>query len=249
MCADSIPFAVYPVNHVLWHMRVLIAGFLVLSACGVNGAHLLKPPSVELTSSNAVIRWVTDVTCGTHLRVEPAGARVTVTEGKTPGTHHSVTVSGLQPTTRYTVAMGTAKVWLATNVFTTTGSSQSGAAVRELHYDERLPIHSKAPPARKTWGNSATLPDHFARHGADFHAKNPDDYARMAWEFRQRAYAEGLPAKVDGEKVLRVYDPETGAFAAYNPNGTTRTFFKPNSPDYFERQPGRLVSLKTFQTN
>ena len=34
---------------------------------------------------------------------------------------------------------------------------------------------------------------------------------------------------------------QTRAFAAYNRNGTTKTFFKPESRDYFERQPGELV--------
>jgi len=91
------------------------------------------------------------------------------------------------------------------------------------------------------------LPDHFARHGGDFHAKDADDYARMSWEFLQRAKADGLPAKVDEEEVLRVFDPRTGTFAAYNRDGTTKTFFKPGGHDYFERQPGRDVNLKTWK--
>ena len=47
--------------------------------------------------------------------------------------------------------------------------------------------------------------------------------------------------KLDEEGVRRVFDPKTRAFAAYNRNGTTKTFFKPESRDYFERQPGELV--------
>lgn len=42
--------------------------------------------------------------------------------------------------------------------------------------------------------------------------------------------------------MKRVFDPKTGAFAAYNRDGTTKTFFKPGSPGYFERQPGRIVA-------
>ncbi len=104
-----------------------------------------------------------------------------------------------------------------------------------------------APRAVETWGNLATLPDHFARHGSDFGAKSAEDYARLAWQFLQRARAEGLPAKVDPTGTLRVYDPGTGAFAAYNRNGTTKTFFKPGSPGYFDRQPGRPVNIKTWK--
>ena len=33
-------------------------------------------------------------------------------------------------------------------------------------------------------------------------------------------------------------------FAAYNRNFTTKTFFKPNSADYFQRQPGKPVRLR-----
>ena len=96
-----------------------------------------------------------------------------------------------------------------------------------------------APPTRETWGNVGSLPDHFARHGADFHAKDADEYARMAWEFGQRSKQGGLLVKVDDDGTRRVFDPKSGAFAAYNRDGTTKTFFKPNSRDYFARLPGR----------
>src|SRR5437879_856269 len=49
------------------------------------------------------------------------------------------------------------------------------------------PKPATPPPTRKMWGNMATLQDHFERHGRDFRAKDPEDYARMAWEFLQRA--------------------------------------------------------------
>jgi len=99
-------------------------------------------------------------------------------------------------------------------------------------------------PASETWGHIDSLPDHFARHGGDFHARNAEDYAAQAAAFLARARATGLPAKRDADGSLRVYDPATGAFGAYNANGTTRTYFKPGSPDYFDRQPGALVDLR-----
>jgi pyocin large subunit-like protein len=45
----------------------------------------------------------------------------------------------------------------------------------------------------------------------------------------------------DSDQSLRVYDPKTRAFAAYNRDGTTKTYFRPNSPTYWDRQPGRLI--------
>jgi len=106
--------------------------------------------------------------------------------------------------------------------------------------------YSSAPAAgdaRQTWGHPETLPDHFARHGADFHARDPEDYAAQATAFLQRAKATGLPAKRDRDGSLRVYDRATDTFGAYNGDGTTKTFFKPGSPSYFERQPGEAVEL------
>lgn len=95
------------------------------------------------------------------------------------------------------------------------------------------------------WGNPATLRDHFERHGGDFGAKDENDYARMANAFLQRAKTAGLPAKVDDEGVVRVFDPANNSFAAYNRDETTKTYFKARNRGYFERQPGRFVNLRT----
>jgi hypothetical protein len=106
------------------------------------------------------------------------------------------------------------------------------------------------PPGQRpaqTWGNPASLPDHFARHGADFGARSPDEYARLAEQFLRRARMEGLPAKVDDRGVLRIFDPATRTFGAYNRNGTAKTFFKPGSSGYFDRQPGQRVDLRTLR--
>ncbi len=104
---------------------------------------------------------------------------------------------------------------------------------------------SRTSAGAQTWGNPRTLPDHFARHGSDFHARNAQEYAALAAQLLRRAESEGLPAKVDGDGTMRVYDPGTGAFGAYNSDGTTKTFFKPGSASYFARQPGRTVDLRT----
>ena len=99
----------------------------------------------------------------------------------------------------------------------------------------------------RSWGHPASLPDHFARHGADFGARSAQEYAAMASQFLQRGRAEGFSAKVDSRGDLRVFDPHSGAFGAYNANGTTKTFFKPHSPAYFKKQPGRPIDLRTWR--
>ncbi len=102
-------------------------------------------------------------------------------------------------------------------------------------------IGREVPPTRRIWGSLASLPDHFARHGADFGAKSPDDYAAQAWRFRERAVAERLPMKLDTDGTVRVFDPQTRAFAAFNRDGTAKTFFRPESASYWQRQPGRAL--------
>jgi hypothetical protein len=91
-----------------------------------------------------------------------------------------------------------------------------------------------------TWGNANTLERHFDDHGGDFGATSARDYANQASQFLQRSQTQGLPTKIDADGVIRTYDPVANTFGSFNANGTTRTFFKPSSPTYFQRQPGTL---------
>lgn len=100
----------------------------------------------------------------------------------------------------------------------------------------------RAPPTTETWGYMPSLQDHYERHGKDFRCTSPDDYAAKAWLFLQYAKQKSLPMKWDdSDGTLRIWEPTSRAFAAYNRDGTTKTFFRPNSPSYWSRQPGRLV--------
>jgi hypothetical protein len=223
-------------------------GFLVTLSAAL-AVELTEPLTVQCTPTNAVVRWVTDVKTGTRVQATPSTVRVSI-GNPAPGTHHVAVLSGLKAGGCYSVAIGTARVWLATNTFTAgsqtilpSGATRAGSGA--AYAGSKAP-DSKPPATARIWGNAASLPDHFARHGADFGARNPDEYARMSWEFLERAKAEGLPAKADDDGVLRVFDAKTGSFAAYNRSGSTRTFFKPHSRDYFERQPGKIVNLKNW---
>jgi RHS repeat-associated protein len=99
---------------------------------------------------------------------------------------------------------------------------------------------------RQLWGRADTLDDHFLRHGADFGARNADDYAQQASDFFRRSQADSLPTKIDPDGTIRVYDRASNTFGAYNASGTTRTFYKPDPAthgyptnlDYWNAQPG-----------
>jgi len=232
--------------------RLVFSVVLLLWLPSAFGVELVGTPTIESATTNAVVHWVTDVAAGTRVEVSPP-AKILI--DKTPSTQHTATLTGLQPGVTYTMVVGSARVRLATNSFTASGTAVSVARLESKKdsagksvVPPKNSLDTKAaPPTRKIWGNLETLPDHFARHGGDFHAKDAEDYARMSWEFLQRARAEGLPAKVDEEGVLRIFDSKSGTFASYNRNGTTKTFFKPGSHGYFERQPGREVNLKTWK--
>jgi len=234
-------------------MRIIAFICWLWSLTAVWGVELTAPPTVSVTPSNAVVEWHTAESCGTRAQATPGSAKVSVPD-KSVGTDHRVLINGLQPGVQYSVTIGSARVWLATNTFTTTGSSApaaNSATTKSATATATAPApdttNPPAPPTRKIWGNLTSLSDHFTRHGSDFNAKDADDYARMSWEFLQRAKAEGFPAKVDTDGVLRVYEPASGTFASYNHNGTTKTFFKPGSRDYFNRQPGKSIDLKTWK--
>ena len=95
--------------------------------------------------------------------------------------------------------------------------------------------------AQSSWGNSQTLQDHFDRHGADFGATSPADYAAQAHAFYLASKTDkNIQVKVDQTGVIRIYDARTNSFGSYNANGTTKTFFKPaGGQAYFDNQPGK----------
>jgi hypothetical protein len=214
----------------------------------LSAAELISGPTAETSGAGEVtIRWTTDVPTRGRVRI---GAKVSQMAQRSEDgvtNRHAVTVRGLSGGQRYYYSVGTARLALATNSFSLSAETAAAGASTTPPRTEPSSTARLAPPARETWGQILSLPDHFDRHGRDFGAKTPDDYARMAWEFLQRARAEGLPAKIDDDGVLRVFDPKTRTFAAYNRDGTTRTSFKPESRDYFERQPGRPVNLKNWK--
>jgi hypothetical protein len=91
----------------------------------------------------------------------------------------------------------------------------------------------------ESWGDLATLEDHFLRHGPDFSSGSSDEYAQQASQFLQQIDQEGLEVKVAPNGTIRIYDPSTNTFGSFNPDGTTKTFFKPTTgPAYWATQPG-----------
>jgi pyocin large subunit-like protein len=84
------------------------------------------------------------------------------------------------------------------------------------------------------------LEEHFQKHGAEFRAATADDYLHMAQELRDRPAGGDVLELVRADGVVSRFDRTTGAFLAFDADGTIRTFFHPNDGErYFERQAGR----------
>ena len=84
------------------------------------------------------------------------------------------------------------------------------------------------------------LDEHFVKHGGEFTGMSKADYLVAAQTLRDR------PAGGDVEEISRPdgttsrFDKESGAFIAFDSDGTIRTFFKPNDGErYFRRQAER----------
>ncbi|WP_081892383.1 fibronectin type III domain-containing protein [Verrucomicrobium sp. BvORR106] len=221
---------------------------LIALTGGLRAVEVIQGPDavIDASGTKATLTWQTDAECGTRVRYGLAPDKLEWKAGDGVAVQHSAILEGLAPGTTYYYTVGTAKVRLKSGQFTlpAKGATPEGPVLKKKPPTESAAA-PRAPPARVTWGHLPSLRDHFERHGSDFAAKNEEDYARQAWEFLQRAMTEGLPAKQDAsDGTLRVYDPASGAFAAYNRDGTTKTYFKPGSSGYWDRQPGRPVRLR-----
>ncbi|HRI15866.1 MAG TPA: fibronectin type III domain-containing protein [Verrucomicrobiota bacterium] len=240
-------------NALIWLLRV--GGFLIVAG-RIGAVGLVQGPRVEATSTNAIIRWTTDTESGSRVQFGRALDRLDQRAQSGVGTEHSVQLQNLEPGRTYYFTVGTARIPLATNSFSTPPLAKpKDEPVSRVEDRTAAPptpetpaVLPRPPPTQVTWGSLRSLPDHFDRHGADFTARDADDYAAQAWLFLVRAKSEGLPAKLDRNGVLRVFDPKTGAFAAYNRDGTTRTYFKPGRRGYFSDQPGKSVNLRQLDS-
>ena len=90
---------------------------------------------------------------------------------------------------------------------------------------------------KSNWGSPNTLEKHFENHGKDFGAKNELDYAKKANDFYKNAQKNGYEKILGKDGVQRIYDTKENTFGSYNPDGTTRTYFKPSDgQSYWENQ-------------
>jgi hypothetical protein len=84
------------------------------------------------------------------------------------------------------------------------------------------------------------LQEHFEKHGAEFNAATPDGYLLLAQALRDRDVGGPVLEARRSDGVTTRFDRGSGAFIAFESDGTIRTFFRPNDGEnYFWRQLGR----------
>ena len=88
--------------------------------------------------------------------------------------------------------------------------------------------------------NERRLDEHYDKHGGEFGRITKQDYLRQAQLLRDAQVGGPVLQTVRSDGVTTRFDRQTGAFVAFNPNGTIRTFFKPNDGErYYRRQAER----------
>lgn len=84
------------------------------------------------------------------------------------------------------------------------------------------------------------LQEHFEKHGAEFGKLTIDNYLALAQTLRDQPSGPDVLEVTKADGVTTRFDRRSGAFVAFNPDRTIRTFFKPNDGEaYFSRQARR----------
>jgi hypothetical protein len=117
---------------------------------------------------------------------------------------------------------------------------------RPVHHAPRP--RAAAPQALPSSGPAVARPEigfrshdllvvHHRKHGREFGHIDIDRYLSLAQELRDRPAGGMILEGVRDDGVVVRYDKSSGAFIAFNRDGTIRTFFRPNRGDaYFRSQ-------------
>lgn len=87
------------------------------------------------------------------------------------------------------------------------------------------------------FGSRERLVEHYRKHGREFGTIDMDRYLSLAQELRDRPAGGMVLESVRRDGVIIRYDKSSGAFIAFDRDGTIHTFFRPNRGDaYFRSQ-------------
>ena len=87
--------------------------------------------------------------------------------------------------------------------------------------------------------STAKLRDHWRKHGREFGSVTEAQYLLMAQSLRDAPLSGVIAAAVQPGGTLSRFDRSSGAFLAYDPDLTIRTFFKPDAGEAYFRRAAR----------
>ena len=102
--------------------------------------------------------------------------------------------------------------------------------------------NAAASPVRTSIGFRSPhyLDEHFAKHGSEFRGMSRAEYLLAAQTLRDSPVGGDIEEIVRRDGTASRFDKASGAFIAFDSDGTIRTFFKPNDGErYFRRQAQR----------
>lgn len=82
--------------------------------------------------------------------------------------------------------------------------------------------------------------EHYSKHGREFGSISAQEYLHRAQALRDAPAGGPILQAIKPGGIVTKFDRRSGAFGAYNPDRTIRTFFIPNDGErYFRRQATR----------
>lgn len=100
-----------------------------------------------------------------------------------------------------------------------------------------------ASTATISFRSQRRLDEHYAKHGSEFGQISRAEYLRRAQQLRDAPAGGDILELRRGDGTTARFDRASGAFIAFDADGTIRTFFRPNDGEaYFRRQARRRAA-------
>ena len=128
-------------------------------------------------------------------------------------------------------------------------SPQSGAPERAPGREDAVSDRRNGGDASVGFRSRARLAEHFAKHGPEFGDIDMGEYLRRAQALRDAPVVRGgsggdVLELVRADGVMSRFDRRSGAFIAFDGDGTIRTFFRPNDGEAYFRRQGRRRPMR-----
>lgn len=139
---------------------------------------------------------------------------------------------------RWTISLGLVCALLGLSVLACRSTAMQTAA--PVIANEQRPAQPSKVRTDIGFRTRRNLEEHYQKHGREFGSISQAEYLLQAQTLRDAAAGGEILEAARKDGVTTRFDRKAGAFLAFNPDLTIRTFFKPNDGErYFKRQLNR----------